>query len=132
MSEVFNIEKETEKNTYFRQVKATDRHLQLTYVSLSKGEEIGEEIHKDTDQFVRVEDGEGKVILDGKSYEIKDGFAVLIPQGTKHNIIGTGEEPLKLYILYSKQMHPENEKVTSEEEFGKKVESFTKKMYKRQ
>ena len=75
-------------------------------MSLKPNEEIGEEIHEDTDQFFRVETGEGKVIIDGNEYEVEDGSAVVVPAGAKHNVINTSStEDLKLYTIYSPAHH---------------------------
>ncbi len=101
---VGNIEKETEENTSFRKVLYTAKHSQLVLMSLLPGEEIGEEVH-DLDQFIRVEAGEGKAVLDGVEHTVRDGFAIVVPAGTRHNVINTGTENLKLYTLYSPPEH---------------------------
>ena len=98
-----DIEDATIKNSYFRKVVSTGPNLQVVYMSIEK--EIGEEIHDDTDQFIRVESGRGKVILDDKSYLIKDGMAFHVHQGVKHNVINLGKDPLKLYTIYSPPHH---------------------------
>ncbi len=102
---VSNIEKESLENEYFRKVLYTDERLQLVVMSLKPKEDIGEEVHQ-LDQFIRVEKGEGKAILDGEESELKDGSAVIVPSGTKHNIINTSStNPLKLYTLYAPPNH---------------------------
>src|SRR3990167_9828425 len=102
---VTNIEKESLKNEYFRKVLYTSKHLQLVVMSLRPGEDIGEEVHQ-LDQFIRVEKGEGKAVLDGQESALKDGSVVIIPQGVRHNIINTSStEPLKLYTLYAPPNH---------------------------
>lgn len=101
---VSNIEKLSLENEYFREVLYTDERLQLVVMSLLAGEEIGEEVHQ-LDQFIRVEKGNGKSILDGEEKDIADGFAVIIPSGVRHNIINTGGEPMKLYTLYAPPNH---------------------------
>lgn len=101
---ITNIEKVALENKKFRQVLYTAKNSQLVLMSLNSGEEIGEEVHT-LDQFFRFEAGSGKAVLDGVSHEISDGFAVLVPAGTKHNIINSGTEPLKLYTLYSPPNH---------------------------
>jgi len=101
---VANIEKITERNQNFRQVLYTAKHSQLVVMSLKTGEDIGEEIH-DLDQFIRIEEGEGKVILDGVEHLIEDGSAIVIPEGTKHNVINTSDEEMKLYSIYSPPHH---------------------------
>ncbi len=104
MGFIQNIEDLTVGNEKFRQVLYTAKHSQLVLMSLRAGEEIGEEIHT-LDQFFRVEQGMGEVVLDGRRTPIKAGFAVIVPAGAKHNIINTGREPLKLYTVYSPPNH---------------------------
>jgi mannose-6-phosphate isomerase-like protein (cupin superfamily) len=103
-----DIEKKTEENEYFREVLFTGPHAQLVVMALKPGEDIGLETHGDTDQFIRVEEGEGKAILDGKEYKLEDGSAIVIPAGTEHNVINTSaKEALKLYTLYAPPEHPD-------------------------
>jgi mannose-6-phosphate isomerase-like protein (cupin superfamily) len=102
---VTNIEKDTVDNNNFRKVLYTGKNSQLVLMSLKPGEDIGEEIHKDTDQFFRIDEGSGKIIINGKEQKIKDGFAVVVPQGAKHNVINTGKEDLKIYTIYSPPHH---------------------------
>jgi mannose-6-phosphate isomerase-like protein (cupin superfamily) len=100
-----NIEKLTLQNENFRQVLYTAKNSQLVVMSLLPREDIGEEVH-DVDQFLRCEAGTGKAILDGVSYDISDGFAIVVPAGATHNIINTStDKPLKLYTLYSPPHH---------------------------
>ena len=101
---VANIEQLAVANEYFRQVLYTDTRVQLVVMALAVGEDIGEEVHQ-LDQFIRVEKGEGKSVLDGVEYPISDGSAVIIPQGVRHNIINTGASPMKLYTLYAPPNH---------------------------
>ncbi len=101
---VQNIEDLAVGNDNFRQVLYTAKHSQLVLMSLRTEEEIGEEVHK-LDQFFRVEQGTGEAVLDGHRTLIKAGFAVVVPAGTRHNIINTGREPLKLYTVYSPPNH---------------------------
>lgn len=103
---VKNIEQETADNNNFRTVLNTAAHSQLVVMSLKAGEEIGMEVHPNVDQFLRVEAGEGKAILNGKEYALSDGFAVVVPAGTNHNIINTGSSEMKLYTIYSPANHP--------------------------
>lgn len=108
MKDIFvdNIEEMTLKNSNFRKVLSTNKHSQLVVMSLKKNEEIGMETHKDVDQFFRIEKGHGKAIINGKEYKLKDGFAIVIPAGTEHNIINTSKvNPLKLYTIYSPPQH---------------------------
>lgn len=101
---VNNIESLAVKNSDFRQVLYTAKNCQLVLMALKPKEEIGAEIHK-LDQFFRVEEGSGEAILDGVTTTISTGFAVLVPAGTKHNIVNTGSVPMKLYTLYAPPNH---------------------------
>ncbi|TRZ51508.1 cupin domain-containing protein [bacterium] len=101
---VANLEKNTLENEDFRRVLYTAKNCQLVLMSLLPGEEIGMEVHE-LDQFLRFEKGNGKAILDGVEHEISDGSAVIVPAGTNHNIINTGNEPLKLYTVYAPPEH---------------------------
>jgi len=89
---VKDIEDLAVKNNDFRRVLYTAKHSQLVVMSLKPGEEIGMEVHK-LDQFLRVEQGSGEAVLDGVSTKIRAGFAIIVPAGTKHNIINTGMGP---------------------------------------
>jgi mannose-6-phosphate isomerase-like protein (cupin superfamily) len=102
---ILNIEKETINNTNFRKVLFTGLHSQLVLMALKPNEDIGQEKHDKVDQFFRVDKGTGKVIIDGKEKEIKDGTAFVIPAGTEHNVIA-GDQGLKLYSVYSPPNHP--------------------------
>ena len=102
---IINIEKVSLENDYFRKVLYTAKNSQLVVMSLKPSEEIGEEVHQ-LDQFIRCESGQGKAVLDDVEYLISDGFAVVVPAGTKHNIINTSsDKPFKLYTLYSPPNH---------------------------
>lgn len=102
---VINIEKAAIENNYFRKVLYTAKNMQLVLMSLKPGEDIGEEIHQ-LDQFIRIESGEGKAILNGISHKISDGFSVVVPAGTRHNLVNTSSsKPLKIYTLYSPPNH---------------------------
>ena len=101
---VQDIESLTVENAAFRRVLYTAKHCQLVLMALKPKEEIGAEVHE-LDQFFRVEEGAGVAILDGVSTPIRAGFAVIVPAGTKHNIINTGSGPLRLYTLYSPPNH---------------------------
>ena len=102
---ITNIEEDTVKNKDFRRVLYTGKNSQLVLMSLRPKEEIGEETHT-LDQFIRVEAGDGVAILDGVKHQISDGTAVVIPAGTKHNVINDSETgELKLYTLYSPPEH---------------------------
>jgi mannose-6-phosphate isomerase-like protein (cupin superfamily) len=119
------IEKETEKNTDFRRILYTGKYSQLVLMSLKPGEEIGEETHEDVDQFFRFEKGEGKVIIDDLEHKVKDGDAVIVPAGARHNVVNTSKRMnLKLYTIYSPPEHQDGvvrhtkkEAMASEEHF---------------
>ena len=101
---ILHIEKETLDNNNFRKVLYTAKHTQLVLMSIPAGEDIGEEVH-DVDQFIRLEAGQGKTILNGVEHAFNAEDAVVIPAGTRHNIVNVGSEPLKLYTLYSPPEH---------------------------
>ena len=102
---IVNIEQETLDNNNFRRVLFTAPHSQLVLMSLLPGEEIGEEVHE-VDQFLRIESGEGKALLDGVETVLVDGSAVVVPAGTRHNIINTSsDKQMKLYTIYSPAHH---------------------------
>ena len=102
---VDNIEDLTLGNKDFRRVVYTGKHAQLVLMSLRKGEEIGEEVHEDREQFFRVEKGKGEVVIDGERYKIRRDDAIVVPAGARHNVINTGEKSLKLYTLYGPPEH---------------------------
>ena len=102
---VLNIEKETLENSFFRKVLLTTPHQQLVVMHLNPLEDIGEEKHT-LDQFIKIESGEGKAILDGQEFNFSTGFSISIPMGTVHNIINTSDiHPIKLYTIYSPANH---------------------------
>ena len=101
---ITNIEKATLENTDYRRVLYTSKNSQLVLMNIATGGEIGEETHH-LDQFLRFEDGEGKVVLDGVEHMVADGDAVVIPRGTLHNVLNIGTTPLKLYSVYSPHEH---------------------------
>jgi mannose-6-phosphate isomerase-like protein (cupin superfamily) len=100
-----DVAKATLDNNNFRKVLYTGEHLQLVVMTLKPGEEIGEEVHEDRDQFFRFEQGSGEVRIDGKANKVEDDFGVIVPAGAKHNVINTGEEPLKFYTIYGPPEH---------------------------
>lgn len=100
-----DIEDRTEHNRDFRHVIYTGPNMQLVLMSIEPGEEIGEEVHEDTDQFFRVEDGKGEVTIDGRTTGIESDMAILVPAGAKHNIRNTGRESLKVYTIYAPPHH---------------------------
>jgi len=109
---VINIEKATLENSYFRTALWTGNYLQLTLMSIKPREEIGLEIHYDLDQFLRIEQGQGIVMMgdskDNLNFQKKvyDNYAIIIPAGTWHNLINTSRVPLKLYSIYAPPQHP--------------------------
>jgi mannose-6-phosphate isomerase-like protein (cupin superfamily) len=101
-----NITEATLANDNFRHVLYTGKHSQLVLMALQPGEEIGEEVHEENDQFIRVEEGEGRCLIDDNEYDLFDDSAVLIPAGAKHNVINTSQTySLKLYTIYSPAHH---------------------------
>lgn len=102
---VEDIETLTEENKDFRRVLYTGRYVQLVLMALNPGEEIGEEVHAEHDQFFRVEKGKGEVWIDGQRTEIKSDDAIIVPAGASHNVVNTGEKSLKLYTLYGPPEH---------------------------
>ncbi len=101
---ITNIEKMTRSNTDYRRVLYTGKNSQLVLMCIQPGDEIGLETHH-LDQFIRIEQGTAQVILDGVAHEVMADFAIVIPAGTKHNVINTGSEPLKLYTVYAPPEH---------------------------
>lgn len=103
-----NIEQKTLKNEHYREVLFTTDRSQLVVMSLKPGEEIPTEVHEDHDQFIRVEAGEGVVVMDGEKIQVGDGSAVVIPAGVKHNVYNASDsESLRLYTLYTPPEHPD-------------------------
>ena len=109
---VINIEDATDKNNTFRTTLWTGDHLQVTLMSIDVGDDIGLEVHETGDQFIRIEEGQALVKMgnskDNLDFEriISDDYAIMIPAGTWHNVINTGNEPLKLYAIYAPPEHP--------------------------
>jgi len=101
---ITHIEQATKENTDYRRVVYTAKHSQLVLMSIAPGGEIGEEVHH-LDQFFRFEEGQGKVVIDGVEHDVKDGDAVIVPEGARHNVINDGLIELKLYTLYSPPNH---------------------------
>jgi mannose-6-phosphate isomerase-like protein (cupin superfamily) len=102
---VDNIEQLTRGNANFRRVLYTGRHLQLVLMTLLPGEEIGEEVHDDHDQFFRIEAGAGIVVIDGNRRHIAEADAIVVPAGARHNIVNSGDVPLRLYTIYGPPDH---------------------------
>jgi mannose-6-phosphate isomerase-like protein (cupin superfamily) len=104
-----SIEKQTLGNNYFIQVLFTGKYAQLVVMCLQPGEEIGNEVHANVDQFFRVEQGEAAFVFNGnEKHLVKDGDAVIVPAGTYHNVINVSKSmKLKLYTIYSPPNHPD-------------------------
>ena len=107
----FDLEEETLQNTNYRAVVWSGRYLQLTLMSIPVGGDIGLEAHPETDQFLRVDAGRGRVQM-GRTkdrldfdQEVEDGWAILVPAGTWHNVINVGDETLQLYTVYAPVHH---------------------------
>jgi mannose-6-phosphate isomerase-like protein (cupin superfamily) len=122
------IEKQTLENTYFRQVLFTAKHAQLVVMCLRPGEEIGDEVHSNVDQFFRIEQGEAKFVLnEEEEHPVSDGDAVVVPAGTYHNVVNMSRTAmLKLYTIYSPPNHPEGtvHKTKAEAEAAELVEHY--------
>lgn len=109
---VININKATKQNNTFRTALWTGNHLQVTLMSINVGDDIGLEIHPSVDQFIRVEEGKGLVKMGNSrnnlnfQAKVRDDFAIMIPAGTWHNVINTGNKPLKVYSIYAPPHHP--------------------------
>lgn len=109
---VINIDRATKQNNTFRTALWTGSHLQVTLMSINVGEDIGLEIHPNLDQFLRIEQGQGLAKMgqnkNNLDFErrVADGYAIVIPAGTWHNLINTGNVPLKLYSIYAPPQHP--------------------------
>ncbi len=102
---VQNIEQLTKQNDDFRHVLYTGKNLQLVLMALKPGEDIGSEVHKDRDQFFRLEIGNGDIVIDGTTHAVKSGDAIIVPAGAEHNLINTGDMPLKVYTIYGPPNH---------------------------
>ena len=119
-----DIEDRTEQNPNFRRVLYTGPHLQLVLMSLDPGEEIGDEVHENTDQFFRVEAGKGEVSIDGVKSRIDSDMAILVPAGARHNIRNTGLKALKLYTLYAPPQHADGTVQRTRAEAESSLEHF--------
>ena len=106
---VGHIEKQTQENTDFRRVLFTGKYAQLVVMCLEPGEDIGDEVHQNVDQFFRIEQGEARFIFnEGPDHQVREGDVVVVPAGTYHNVINTSKDArLKLSTLYSPPNHPE-------------------------
>ena len=107
-----DIERATVENTTFRTVVFTGEHTQLTLMRLAPGEDIGREVHPNLDQFIRIEQGQGRAELGAtegrvdEAHDVEEDWAIVVPAGVWHNVVNTGPGELKLYSLYSPPEHP--------------------------
>lgn len=123
-----HIEKDTLENPNFRKVVYTGTHLQLVLMRLKGGEDIGEEVHHQTDQFFRFESGTGKCIIDGYEFRVKAGDVLIVPAGARHNVVNTNPtEDLKLYTLYAPPQHKDGVVRATKEEAEERKENFDRK-----
>ena len=108
---VVNIVELTVANDTFRTAVWTGSNMQMTVMAIQPGDDIGAEVHDDHDQFLRIEQGAARVVMgdsaDDLSFDVpaEADFAILVPAGKWHNVINTGDEPLKLYTLYGPPEH---------------------------
>ncbi|HZJ01947.1 MAG TPA: cupin domain-containing protein [Gemmatimonadaceae bacterium] len=102
---VDDIEGITSSNKDYRRILYTGKHVQLVVMSIRKNDEIGEEVHSDRDQFFRVEEGKGEVVIDGERTKIRPGDGIVVPAGSRHNVINTGSKRLRLYTIYGPPEH---------------------------
>ncbi len=100
-----NIQQQTLNNNNFRKILFTGPKSQLVVMSLKPGEDIGEEVHPNIDQFFRIEQGTAKVIIDDREEVVHDDYAIVVPAGSKHNVINIGDVELKLYTIYTPPEH---------------------------
>lgn len=118
------IEDLTNQNASFRHVLYSGEHLQLVLMSLQPGEEIGSETHADTDQFFRIEQGQGRIVIDGACYRLRPGDVAIVPAGASHNLVCTGDAPLKLYTLYGPAHHMDKLVQRTKAEADRSSEAF--------
>mgnify|MGYP003558526560 CR=1 FL=1 len=120
-----NVEQLTLKNENFREVLYTANHCQLVLMSLKPLEEIGLETHTDGDQFFRFESGVGKVVIDEAEYDVSGGDAIIVPAGSKHNVINVSDtQSLKLYTLYTPPHHKDGITRATKQEAEKDAPEF--------
>jgi len=120
-----NIENDSLENNNFRKVVYTGNHLQIVLMSLKAGEEIGEETHKNNDQFFRFESGSGKCIIDETEYLVTNGDALIVPSGAKHNVINIDSKTeLKMYTIYGPPNHKYDTIRATKEDAEKYEEEF--------
>jgi mannose-6-phosphate isomerase-like protein (cupin superfamily) len=122
-----NIKKATLENDNFRKVMYTGKHLQLVLMSLEAGEDIGTEMHPDTDQFFRFESGTGKCIIDRSVYNVREGNVIVVPACAEHNVMNTGTDVFKMYTLYGPPNHEDGIIRATKEDAEENVEHFSGK-----
>ncbi len=109
---ILDIEEYTLQNETFRTAVWTGKYMQMTVMKIMPGEDIGLELHTDIDQFIRIEEGSGVVMMgdveDNLDFQqtVSDDFAIFIPAGKWHNIKNNSDKPLKLYSIYAPVEHP--------------------------
>ena len=109
---VVNIDQATKQNTTYRTALWTGKHFQVTLMSINVGDDIGLEVHPTTDQFIRIEEGQGLVQMGDRKDKLDframayDDYAIMIPAGKWHNVTNTGNKPLKIYVIYAPPEHP--------------------------
>ena len=109
---VIDIDQATKQNNNYRTALWTGKYLQVTLMSINVGDDIGLEVHPETDQFIRIEQGQGLVQMGPRKDSLDfqemayDGYAIMVPAGTWHNVINTGNTPLKVYVIYAPPHHP--------------------------
>jgi mannose-6-phosphate isomerase-like protein (cupin superfamily) len=123
------IEKLALKNTYFRHVLFTAKHSQLVVMCLEPGEEIGDEVHANVDQFFRIERGDARFVFDEKEQRlVHDGDGVVVPAGTYHNVVNASKTaPLKLYTIYSPPNHPDGTVHRTKAEAAERSHAFAER-----
>jgi mannose-6-phosphate isomerase-like protein (cupin superfamily) len=119
----FTIATEAEKSSDFRRVLWTGEHTQLVIMTIPPGGEIGEETHEDTDQILTFVSGTGRAIVSGQEKNVAQGDLVVVPAGTKHNFVNTGENPLILYTVYGPPEHADQAVHRTKEEADEAEES---------
>lgn len=101
-----NIENQTLENSNFRKVLWTSEFQQLVVMSIPVGGEIGQEVHKENDQFIRIEQGQAEATIDGRKIQLSDDDVIIIPKGAEHNVVNKATDAdLKLYTIYSPPHH---------------------------
>jgi mannose-6-phosphate isomerase-like protein (cupin superfamily) len=123
-AKVIAVKDQAKENEAFRSVLFTGEKSQLVIMSLLPGEDIGEEVHTDVDQFFRVEKGKGVVTIDGKKTKIESDTGIIVPAGARHNVKNTGDKMLRLYTIYSPPEHADMTVRATKAEARKSAEHF--------